>query len=135
MIMQFIAEQWMLVSVLVALICVWIMYESRLTGKSLTPSMLSQMVNQQKAQVVDLRDKSEFKVGHIAGAINIAHAELTTSVSKLEKYKANPIILVCKVGQHSSMISKVLNKQGFQVYRLGGGIGEWQHSQMPLIKA
>ena len=46
-----------------------------------------------------------------------------------------PVVLVCKLGQHSGAAGKKLGAKGYtQVHRLKGGIGEWQAMQMPLVK-
>ena len=63
------------------------------------------------------------------------------SFAKLDKEidgladKEKPVVLVCKLGQHSGAAGKKLGAKGYtQVHRLKGGIGEWQAMQMPLVK-
>jgi len=39
------------------------------------------------------------------------------------------------MGQHSGTVAKTLKERGFErVYKLGGGISEWQSAQLPLVK-
>ncbi|MCF7982121.1 MAG: rhodanese-like domain-containing protein, partial [Pseudomonadales bacterium] len=61
---------------------------------------------------------------------------LSTRLAELEKYKDRPIILVCKMGQHSGAAAKVLAKAGFeQVIRMSGGMAEWGSSNLPVVKS
>lgn len=132
--LEFVSQQWLLVSALMVLFALLYFHENRKSGAGVTPSQLSSMVNQQQGVVVDLRDASEYKKGHITDSINIASAQLKNQLPQLEKYKETPIILVCKMGQHSSMAGKQLKEAGFtQVYRLTGGIAEWTNAQLPLV--
>ncbi len=56
-------------------------------------------------------------------------------MSELEKHKEKPLVLVCKMGQHSGAIGKKLAAQGFTgVRRMSGGMMEWQNSNLPLVK-
>lgn len=109
-------------------------HESQKGGATLTPQQVVSQINQQQAVVVDLRDSKEFQQGHIVNAINIPHAKLVSRLDELQRYKSQPIVLVCKLGQHSGMAGKQLAAAGFeQVSRLKGGMAEWQSSQLPLV--
>ena len=58
------------------------------------------MINREDGVVVDIRTKDEFKRGHISGAVHILPTEIKSgSIAAIEKYKATPIIVVCKTGQ------------------------------------
>jgi rhodanese-related sulfurtransferase len=132
--LEFLAQQWILASGLMVVIILLIQHESRKSGPTLSPQQLVNMVNQQQAVVVDLRDSNEFKQGHIVDAVNIPHTKLADRMTELEPYRARPLILVCKMGQHSGAAAKALVEKGFeQVSRLNGGIMEWQNAQLPLV--
>ncbi|MFT3928856.1 MAG: rhodanese-like domain-containing protein [Spongiibacteraceae bacterium] len=136
MFLEFVLQQWPLVGALVVAVILLIFHESRRAGATVTPQQLTNLVNQQQATVIDLRDQAEFRKGHIVDAINIPYAKLNERVGELENLRERPLILVCKLGQYSSAAGKQLMQQGFkQVYRLSGGISEWQGAQLPLIKA
>lgn len=126
----------MLVSVLLGLAALLMWLEARKGGASLSPAQLTQMVNNEQGVVLDVRDAAEYKAGHIVGAMNIPHAKVSTQLNMLQKHKADPIIVVCKLGQHAGSVSKVLKADGFErVFKLGGGMSEWQGSQLPVVKA
>lgn len=136
MFLEFVLLQWPLVGALVVTVILLILHESRRSGATVTPQKLTQLVNKQEGVVIDLRDQAEFRKGHIVDAINIPYAKLNERIGELDDLRERPIILVCKLGQYSSAAGKQLQQQGFkQVYRLSGGISEWQVAQLPLIKA
>ena len=132
--LEFLAEQWMVASALAVCIALLIRHESAKGGPTLSPQQVINQVNQQQAVVVDLRDTTEFGQGHIVDAVNIPHAKLASRMAELEPYRERPIVLVCKMGQHSGAAGKLLTADGFQqVSRLSGGIMEWKNLQLPLV--
>ncbi|MCY4094118.1 MAG: rhodanese-like domain-containing protein [Gammaproteobacteria bacterium] len=105
------------------------------SGHSISSQQLVNLVNQQKAVVLDVRDTSEYSAGHITDAINIPHSSLQTRLKEIEKFKERPIVIVCKMGQHAGSMGTMLKKAGFRnVSRLRGGLSAWQAENMPLIK-
>ena len=131
---EFLSAQWMLVAALVVCLTLLFRHESKKGGPTLSPQQLVGLVNQQQAVVVDIRDGKEFQQGHIVDAINIPYAKLASRLAELDAYKEKPIVLVCKMGQHSGAAGKQLVAAGFeQVSRLSGGMSEWQNSQLPLV--
>jgi rhodanese-related sulfurtransferase len=60
---------------------------------------------------------------------------MDSRIAELDKYREKPVVLVCKMGQHSGAIGKKLGEQGFaRVYRMSGGMMEWGAQQLPLVK-
>lgn len=134
--LEFLTQQWLLAGALAVTLVLLILHESRRGGSTVTPQQLTNLVNRQQAAVIDLREQAEFRKGHIVDAINIPYAKLGERIGELDAMRERPVILVCKMGQFSSAAGKQLLEKGFkQVYRLSGGIGEWQAAQLPLIKA
>ena len=96
---------------------------------------LVNLINREGATILDVRDSKEFGAGHITGAINIPYASFDGRASELEKFKDKPLVVVCKMGQHSGAIGRKLLAQGFEdVRRLSGGMSEWQASNLPMVK-
>ena len=121
-------------ALLVALAMLWY-HESRKSGQSLTPQQAINLVNRENGVFLDLRESGEFGGGHIANAINIPASKLDGRLAELDKYREQPIVLVCKVGQHSGAAGKKLQAQGYaKVYRMSGGMMEWGQQQLPLVK-
>ena len=104
-------------------------------GRAVTPQQLVNMVNEQKAVVIDVRDPAEYSQGHIVDAINVPHTSLAGRLKELGRYKERPVILACKMGQHSGAAGTALRKAGFEnVARLKGGVTEWRNQNMPVVK-
>jgi rhodanese-related sulfurtransferase len=92
-----------------------------------------QLINRQDAVVIDVREPNEFKAGHIPNARNIPMGQLE-SRKDLEKLKSKPILLVCQSGSRSAQASANLQKQGYNVVTLAGGMAAWQQASMPVEK-
>lgn len=132
---EFVANHPLLVGAFVALLVLFIRNEANRGGRSVTAQELVNMVNNDDAVVVDVRDAKEFLEGHIVGALNIPHQSIETRMSELNKYKTRPLVLTCKIGQHSGAAGTTLRKAGFEnVTRLTGGITEWRNQNLPVVK-
>jgi rhodanese-related sulfurtransferase len=137
-ILPFIIHHWPLLASLAILIILLIIEETKTSIKGVTKiptSKVVELMNHKNAVVIDIRESTKFKAGHIIGAINITIDEIANSIDKLTKYKDLPIILVCYVGQASIKAGAILKKNNFaHVFSLAGGIAEWQKAGLPLIK-
>ena len=64
------------------------------------------------------------------------YATFKDRIGELNLHKDKPVVLVCKMGQHSGSIGKQLAQAGFKkVFRLQGGIAGWQGENLPLVKS
>jgi len=133
---EFIANHPILVGLFVALLAILLFTENRKGGQGISTQEATQLINKEDGVVIDLRSESEYKAGHILNAVNIPYTSIQSRLSDFEKYKDKPIILVCKIGQHSRPAGKILMQNNIErVLRLTGGIGEWTASNLPLIKS
>ncbi len=130
----FVSEQWILVSVLVALLYAYIWTEKSKGGPTLSIHSATRAINSGDALVVDVREAKEYKTGHIVDAINIPHNTLKDQLSQLQAHKSKTLILVDKMGQHAGNAGRLLKTEGYNVCRLQGGISEWQNQNLPLVK-
>jgi rhodanese-related sulfurtransferase len=131
----FISNHPFLVGAFAVLLALFIRNEMSRGGAAVSAQELVQLVNNENAVVVDLRDKAEFDAGHIVDAINIPFAVIETRMDELNPYKGKPIVLACKMGQHSGSAGTQLRKAGFeQVSRLRGGIADWRAQNLPVVK-
>ena len=133
--LNFVMQEWLLVSGLAILIMIYSWSERLKSGVTISTHELTALLNSEKAVVLDIRATAEYKAGHLVDAINIPHDKINSDLVSLEKYKTKIIIVVDKMGQHSGHIGRLLSKQGYDVRRLSGGISEWQSQNLPLIKS
>lgn len=132
---EFIGNHFILVGLFIALLFAFLVNEGKQGGAAISTSNLVNLINREDAVVIDIRDKKEFNLGHIAGAINIPYSQLDSRISELETDKEKPVIVVCKMGQNAGAAGRKLKAQGFtSVRRLSGGMSEWTASGLPLVK-
>lgn len=132
---EFVANNALLFGAFVFVLILFIRNEVTRGGKSVSAQELVNLVNRDGAVVVDVRDEKEFGEGHIVNALNIPHANFAGRMTELDKYKEQPVVVACKMGQHSGMAGTMLRKAGFQnVARLQGGVTEWRNQNLPVVK-
>ncbi|ERP89861.1 sulfurtransferase [Alcanivorax sp. P2S70] len=132
---EFASNHYLLVSAFFLLWAVFFVLESRRGGKPLTPQMATNLVNQQEAVIIDLREGDEFRAGHIAGSLNIPAGQALERIAELEKYKEKPLILTCDMGSKASHLGRQLRTKGFaDLYRIQGGINAWRSASLPVVK-
>ena len=132
--LEFLAQQWILVIALLAVIIMLVLHEARKSGPSLSPQQAINLVNNQQGVFVDLRDGAEYKKGHIVDALHIPASKVVDRIAELEKFRDKPIVLVCKMGQQSGAAGKQLKAGNFdKVYKMSGGMLEWTNLQLPTV--
>ncbi|MEH6628726.1 MAG: rhodanese-like domain-containing protein [Motiliproteus sp.] len=132
---EFATNHWELVAALVVTLAALWFTETQKGGKSVSTHIATQMINKEEAIIVDIRDKKDFKAGHIMSALNLPIKEFDQRAHELTKHKEKPVIVMCNLGQASSSITKKLKESGFSnVVRLQGGITEWRAQNLPLVK-
>lgn len=130
----FFSEQWLLVSLLVVLLWALALTERHKAGTPASVHEVTRLINSENAQVLDVRDRSEYSTGHIVDAVHIPHGEVAGRIGELASCKDRPLIVVDKMGQHAGNVGRVLKKQGFRVRRLQGGMTEWAGQNLPQVK-
>lgn len=96
----------------------------------------TRLINKEDAIVVDLRQRDDFRKGHIAGSVNVLPNDIkANNVGELEKHKAQPIIVTDGTGVQAMESANALIKSGFvQVYILKEGIAGWSGENLPLVR-
>ena len=112
-----------------------ILYYKKNSASGVIPQKAIMLINREGAIVVDVREKKEFDAGHVVDSINIPSTKLKQRITELKKYTQKPIIVVCKLGQHSGEAAKVIQEAGHEdVFKLSGGITEWRAQSLPLVQ-
>ena len=114
----------------------WSIFGNRIRGiKEVDCPAALQLINHKNALVLDVREDEEYKLGHILNSTLIPLGKLGERIGELEKYKEQPIVVVCRTGNRSGMACTALGKRGFaQTYNLAGGITAWRKADLPLRK-
>jgi len=124
------------ISILSGIMLFWSFFGNRIRGiKEVDHVGALQLINHKDAAVLDVREESEFKGGHLLNAILIPLGKLKERVGELEKYKGKPLVVVCRTGSRSGSACATLSKLGFDdAYNLAGGVINWQKQKLPLEK-
>jgi rhodanese-related sulfurtransferase len=137
-ILEFAGNHYLLTSALVLIVGAIIATHlgNQLRGISnVSPVEATNLINHEKAVILDVRENNEYQEGHILNSIHIPLGTLNGRLNELEKHKEKPIIISCRSGHRSGNACVTLKKNGFiKVYNLGGGIMAWQNANYPLTR-
>lgn len=134
--MKFILDNWMIMSVALASagMLLWPTIKGA-AGGSLSAAAAVQLINREKAVVIDVCEANEFAAGHVIGAKNIPLSQLEGKLPTAVKNKAVPVILVCQSGARSSRALGIAKKLGYeQAQAMAGGLGAWKAANLPIEK-
>jgi len=105
------------------------------TASGLTPAGVVQLINRDKAVVIDVCEPDEYAAGHIVGAKNIPLGQLEAKLAGTVKNKALPVVLVCQSGKRSGSAVAIAQKLGYaQAQSMGGGLAAWKTANLPVEK-
>ncbi len=92
-----------------------------------------QIIEKEKALVIDVRSKEKYQQQHVAGAVNIPLQELKMSIATLPKDKHAPIETVCALGNSSIHGMLYLKALGYKnVKSIAGGTTAWSENGLPV---
>ena len=135
--MKFIVDNWYLI--LLALVTGAMLVVPILKGAAqggLTAAMAVQLINREKAVVIDVCGADEYSAGHVVGAKNVPLADLEARLPVVVKNKALPLIMVCASGPRAARAAATAKKLGYaNAQVLAGGIKAWSAAGMPVEKA
>jgi rhodanese-related sulfurtransferase len=131
---NFLFDNWMLIAVALAS-GVALIVPTLGKGSGLSPQDMVQLMNREKAVVIDVCSADEFAQGHVIGAKNLPLSELDAKLAQVVKNKATPVVMVCQVGARSARAAATAQKLGYEnVQSLAGGLKAWQAANMPVEK-
>ena len=132
--MKFVIDNWTLIAVALASagMLFWPVLKGA-TGGGLDAAQAVQLINREKAVVIDVCEANEYAAGHVGGAKNIPLNQLEEKLAGVVKNKALPVILVCQSGARSNRALAIAKKLGFeQAQSLAGGLGAWRTANLPV---
>jgi rhodanese-related sulfurtransferase len=135
---QFLETNYMMVLVFISsgLMLLWSFFGNKVRGiKEVDTVGALQLINHKDAIILDVREQKEYDAGHVLKAKLVPLGKLHERIGELEKYREQPIVVMCRSGQRSSAATAQLVKQGFtQVHNLAGGMIAWQKANLPVEK-
>lgn len=77
-------------------------------------------------RVLDVRRATEFAGGHLPNALNIAHTRLLPRMDEVPT--GTKMLAVCRSGNRSARAVSLLEREGFEVANLEGGMIAWDNA-------
>jgi len=89
------------------------------------------------AQVLDVREPSEFEAGCLPGAVNLPRGVVEFRIGEHPAFadKSRPVMVYCKTGGRSALAALNLQRIGYVgVVSMAGGFEAWNQQGMPVTK-
>ena len=135
--MNFVLQNWYLI--LLALVAggllAWPMISSGGAG-GLSATQAVQLINREKAVVVDVCEADEYAAGHVSGARSVPLSQFKERLPQVVKNKTVPLVLVCARGMRARRAVALARQLGYdKAQALSGGMAAWREANMPVEKA
>ena len=85
------------------------------------------MDTEQGYVILDTRTREEYDQGHIPGAIQISHDEITEKAEEVLTDKDQLILVYCRSGRRSKIAAEALVELGYTNIKEFGGIIDWPY--------
>ncbi len=93
--------------------------------KFINANELANRMDEDRLQIVDIRDKGSYNGGHIKGAKHLDNGNAKAFIESADHQA--PLIVCCYHGNSSQGAAAFLASQGFEdVYSLDGGFEMWR---------
>lgn len=136
--MDFLLNNWVLLLAALSsgFLLLWPTLAGASAGAAVSPAQAVQMINREKAVIVDVCEPAEYAAGHISGARNVPMAALSADNKQLPSNKALPLLVLCQSGARATRAAGMLRKMGYEkAVPLAGGLKAWREASLPVDKS
>ena len=84
------------------------------------------------AVALDVRERWEWKRGHLDAALHIPLGQLGRRLEELPR--DTQIVVVCRSGNRSGSVVPPLRERGYDAVNLEGGLQAWRRAGLPLVR-
>jgi rhodanese-related sulfurtransferase len=84
------------------------------------------------ATVVDVREPAEYAEAHVPGAVLMPMGDVSARLDELDR--TQPVHLICRSGQRSAAVGRMLEQQGFEAVNVAGGTLAWVRAGKPYVQ-
>ena len=111
-----------------------IMSEARKLVPELAPAEVKQKLDRgEKPVLLDVREKEEYRDGHLAGALSLPRGFLEIRVEEALPDRSTPIVAYCAGGTRSLIAARTLREMGYEnVISMSGGFTGWKNAGLPF---
>ena len=126
---------WMVAAGASGALLLWQQIKDGGVSGGLSPALAVQLINKERAQVIDVCEPAEFAAAHVAGAKNIPLGDIANGKG-LPGNKKLPLVVVCAAGTRSAKAVAQLKALGYEnAQSLSGGLKAWREANLPIDKA
>lgn len=134
--MNFIVDNWYLIFLALTSGVMLLVPALKGAGGGVSATEAVQLINREKALVIDVCEPTEYAAGHVGGAKNIPLAQLQERLPQVAKNKAVPVIMVCAKGGRAARAVGIAKGLGYdKAQTLSGGLAAWRSANMPVEKS
>jgi len=109
--------------------------EAKTKITEITPAQAKAEMDKGGTVILDCREPSEYKAGHIPGAVNIPRGLLEFKIEKKIPERNTRILMYCKSGGRASLACCSIDRMGYKnVVSIQGGWKAWEKSGYPVQK-
>jgi hydroxyacylglutathione hydrolase len=101
--------------------------------RSETPQQLSERIATGAVKLLDVRATTEFREGHIAGAEHRFLGRILREIETIDR--SRPVVVQCEAGGRSAIATSLLQRGGFDVTNMSGGMNAWVAAELPVTGA
>src|SRR5713101_5009406 len=111
-----------------------IMAEARTLVPELAPAEVKQKLDRgEKPVLLDVREKEEYRDGHLEGALSLPRGFLEIRVEEAVPDHSTPIVAYCAGGTRSLIAARTLREMGYEnVISMSGGFTGWKNAGLPF---
>jgi rhodanese-related sulfurtransferase len=102
-----------------------------MTAMEVTAEQANQLVEEEGALLLDVREDDEWQAGHAPEATHIPLGEVMDLLTRLPRDR--PIVAVCRMGGRSERATIALRNEGLEVVNLVGGMQAWAAAGLPVV--
>jgi adenylyltransferase/sulfurtransferase len=113
-----------------------IMDEARKLVPELSAQQVKDKVDQgQELALLDVREKEEFRAGHLDRAISLPRGFLEMQIEETIRDRTQPIVAYCAGGIRSLIAARTLREMGYEnVSSMAGGFNGWKNAGLPFTQ-
>ncbi len=98
-----------------------------------TPREVAELLDDERVQLIDVRQRHEHEAGRIAGGRLIELSELSAAADSIDR--GRPVVFYCRSGGRSAMATEAFVQAGFDAHNMSGGMLEWHAAGLPMEPA
>ncbi len=99
-------------------------------SQDVSPKRAAELVAEEGAQLIDVRESDEWEAGRIEGARHVALARIPAEAESIDRDR--PVVFQCRSGSRSTMVTAAFRQSGYDAYNLSGGLLAWIEDGLPI---